>query len=236
MTLQISARGTIRVLSTVALLLTLAHGVSAYWWHMDENRFSELLVEKFSFEGEGNFPSFFSGALLLLAAGLFGLIARSARAGGRPGWGYWSGLSALFFFLTFDEAAQLHEKLDTDLIWASIETTGFLAWPWVIIYGGLTLAFIVVYGAFWYRLPPFYRLRYGIAGALYVCAALGFEMVEANLYVTQGGVTPLYIVVASLEEVLEMVAIIATIGLNMRYLSEEVPARFVFTARDAMPA
>ena len=111
----VPALGVVKVLAMLILLLTVAHAVRTALWWMEQNRFTELLLEKFSFGGEGNFPAFFSAVLLLIASALFGVIGRCVRAVEGAKSGYWMALAGVFMFLTLDEAAQIHEKLDTDL-------------------------------------------------------------------------------------------------------------------------
>lgn len=226
----VPALGVVKVLAIVILLLTVAHAVSTTLWWMEQNRFTELLMEKFYFGGEGNFPAFFSAVLLLIASALFGVIGRCVRAVEGAKSGYWMALAGVFMFLTLDEAAQIHEKLDTDLIWGRIETSGFLAWPWVILYGGLVAVFLVVFGRFWVELPPAVTWPYAFAAAVYVGAALGFEMLEARVYTEGAGPGPLFDILVTIEEFLEMSAILYAIHTSLRYLSQVLPAAFEFTS------
>ncbi len=230
----LTAIGVVRVLALVILLLTVAHVFSTALWWMEQNRLTELLVEKFSFGGEGNFPAFFSAVLLLMASALFGLIGRCVRAVNGAKSGYWMALAGVFLFLTLDEAAQIHEKLDTDLIWGNIETSGFLAWPWVILYGALVGVFGLLFGRFWAGLPRAVKWHYAFAAALYVGAALGFEMLEARVYTEAAGPGPLFDILVSIEEFLEMSAILYAIHTSLRYLSQVQPAAFVFTSPESV--
>jgi hypothetical protein len=69
----------------------------------------EDVVGLFSLSYEGNLPTWYSSALLLACAITLAAIAPSAAAGqGR----YWGLLSALFGYLSIDEAVGLHEQLD----------------------------------------------------------------------------------------------------------------------------
>ncbi|MDZ4698233.1 MAG: hypothetical protein SH809_00895 [Rhodothermales bacterium] len=232
----VTAISVVKVLAGVILLLTVAHVFSMALWWTGQNRLSELLVEKFSFGGEGNIPAFFSAVLLLLASALFGLIGRCARAIDGAKSGHWMALAGVFLFLTLDEAAQIHEKLDTDLIWGSLETSGFLAWPWVILYGGLVAAFFVVFGRFWLGLPATIKWPYAVAAALYVGAALGFEMLEARVYTEAAGPGPLFDILVTIEEFLEMSAILYAIHTSLRYLSQVQPAAFAFVPPEPVTA
>jgi hypothetical protein len=232
----LTAIGVVKVLAIVILMLTVAHVVSTALWWIEQNRLSELLVEKFSFGREGNFPTFFSAVLLLIASALFGLIGCSVRAVGGVRSGYWMALAGVFFFLTLDEAVQIHEKLDTDLIWGSIKTSGFLAWPWVILYGGLVVVFGVFFARFWAGLPVTVKWPYAVAAAMYVGAALGFEMQEAHVYTEAGGPTPAFDILVTIEEFLEMSAILIAIYTSLRFLSQIQPAALSFVAPESVSA
>ena len=213
----------VRYLAILTSLLILLHVVSLILHNYDVNPFSEVLVEKFSLEGEGNFPAFFSAFLLLFAAALFGTIGTATRGKRDASWGYWAGLSLIFFFLSLDEATQIHEKLDTELIWAAFNPTGLLAWPWVILYGALTLLFCIVYLRFWLGLPGRFRLAFALAAAMYVGSALGFEMLEALEYTTNGGATNWFVLLTSMEESIEMFAILYLIASLFKYIHTYFP-------------
>lgn len=220
MNLQLSARKATGILAIIAIGLSLIH-IGVTYLHLSfDNRITEVFIEKFSLEEEGNFPSFFSAVLLLVAAGSFLIISQSASyLKNNRDWKYWLGLAFIFVFLSLDEATQLHEKLDTDLIWASYDATGLLAWPWVIIYAALVTIFVVLYLRFWLRFSRPFKIYYALAAAIYVGSALGFEMLEALVYTTRGGYTMTYIILTSIEEMLEMAAITFLIYANFKYIT-----------------
>lgn len=223
MHIEFATRTILRSLIGIALLLIAMHIVSLYLFQQSENQITEVLIEKFSLEGESNFPAFFSSMILLFSAVLFAIIGKAYSQRNQEGARHWLGLGAIFTFLSLDEAAQIHEKLDTDLIWASFDTSGLLAWPWVILYGALAMVVAILYLRFWLRLPLFFRISYGFAAALYVGSALGFEMLEALEYTTQGGVTDKYILLTSTEEILEIAAILFLIATNFKYIERYLP-------------
>ncbi len=223
MTLYLPARSFVKFLYWLAASLVFAHVISLVLINQSTNQITELLIEKFSLEEEGNFPSYFSAFILFVSAGLFFIIGKAAQLKRDISWKHWFGLALIFVFLSLDEAVQIHEKLDTDLIWASIDTSGLLAWPWVILYGGLATIVLAVYFKFWLRLAPRFRTAFAIAAAVYVLSALGFEMFEALEYTTNGGITTKYIVLTSLEETFEIAAIIYLISTNFSYIAATYP-------------
>lgn len=213
----------VKALLVLAVMLVAIHVGSTFFISQSVNPVSEVLVEKFSLEEEGNFPSFFSAFILLVSAALFALIGKGRRLQHNASWKYWTGLGGIFLFLSLDEAVQIHEKLDTPLIWSSFDTSGLLAWPWVILYASLATVLLALYFRFWLALPLRYRIAYAAAAFVYIGSALGFEMLEALEYTTHRRVTTKYIILTSVEEILEMSAIIFLIHTNLQYLTSQIP-------------
>jgi len=87
------------------------------------------LYRFFDLNGEGNFPAWVSGSLLLLTSGLaflnYHLI--SFRKRGRNRWG-WLALAVLFLFLSSDEVSGIHESLTyiTGIKWVYLYFPGFV--------------------------------------------------------------------------------------------------------------
>lgn len=223
MYLKFDSKYTVKALIIVAVVLIIAHVVSHLLINQSVNPLSEVMMEKFSLEGEANFPAYFSSFLLLSAGILFMIICKGSRLQGQSLWKYWGGLCGIFVFLSLDEAVQLHEKLDTELIWSSFDTSGLLAWPWVILYASLATVLLALYFRFWLQLPFRFRLAYAIAAGVYIGSALGFEMLEALEYTTNGGVTTKFIILTTIEEILEISAIIFLIHTNLRFITTHIP-------------
>ncbi|HBE67723.1 MAG TPA: hypothetical protein DDW52_06195 [Planctomycetaceae bacterium] len=221
--LHISARHFLGVGAAITVGLTVAHGVSHLAAaKLGENRITSQLLEWFSLDGEGNFPALFSSLLLLVSAASFlciGLTSKTDPAQSSIA-KYWKGLACIFCFLAIDEAVLIHEKFDNNTLLSWVETNGFLAWPWVILYAVLVLFFVAIYFRFWWNLEKSYRFAYALTAAVYVSAALGLEMVGAFLYTNSSPqLVAMYSYVMALEELLEMLAIVALITINLDYLS-----------------
>src|SRR5678815_2234321 len=69
----------------------------------------EVLVGYLSLSYEANVPNFYQAALLLACATLLSLSAMAARRRGDGFIGRWWILACGFLYMSFDEAAQLHE-------------------------------------------------------------------------------------------------------------------------------
>lgn len=101
------------LLSIIAALVLLGLLLPSHpIWLGRESATLGLLAARFDLDGEGNLPSYFS-ALQLLACGLvLTLFALQHRRTGSRWRHHWTVLACGFVYLSFDEAAQLHELLN----------------------------------------------------------------------------------------------------------------------------
>ena len=165
------------------------------------------LIPLFFVDDEANVPTWYSSVTLLAAGGLLLLIGTALRARGDRSWRYWAALAAVFAALSIDEVAQIHELLIAPLRQA-LEATGYLFYPWVI--PGTIFAAIVAlaFTRFLFRLPRPTRAQFVVAGFLYIGGALGVETISARLDFEHGPADAGYVAVATVEEALEMFAIV----------------------------
>lgn len=177
-------------------------------WLGRESWAAEIVGMRFDLNGEGNIPAYFSALqLLACAAALAVIAARSWRAHSR--WRFhWSLLAAGFFYMSIDEAAQLHELLGVPGVWLgqmmAIENRTHAIW--------IPLALLVVVPVGLGFIPFLLALPLQIAalmvasGTLFVGGAMGFEVVQAGIW--EGDFDSLaYFSLVVVEEALEMVAI-----------------------------
>ncbi len=171
---------------------------------------------------EMNFPTFYAGAALLLAALLLAATAAGERGRGRP-FAAWAGLSSAFVFLAADEVLMIHEKLNDPLRAALHTTGGAFHHAWLIPYAVLTAAMGALYVPFLLRLPKATRRLFIVAGTMFVGGAVGCELIGNAL---QGGVQekglPL-IVEIFCEETLEMSGVALFIYAIVAYMQAELP-------------
>lgn len=124
-------------------------------------------VELFSLSYERNVPTWASSALLVLASAALASCAQRAERDRAAWWG----LSAIFAFMSLDEAIEIHEHLG-----GLVHGRGVLYFSWVIpaalIVGAIGLALL----GFLRRLPAVDRRRFVVAGAIYVGGALAMEL------------------------------------------------------------
>ncbi|MCH9653318.1 MAG: hypothetical protein K0U86_14805 [Planctomycetes bacterium] len=170
---------------------------------------------------EGNLPTWYSSIALLLSSVVLCLIAMSKRAEKDQYTFHWFFLSGLFFLLSMDEVASIHECA-IEPMRKLIDAKGVLHYAWVIP-GGI---FVLLVAGFMLRflisLPARTRNLFLLAGAVFVGGAIGIEMVSAFHAFSHGEKNLLYSLIITLEEAMEMLGVIIFIHASLEYLCENV--------------
>ena len=179
------------------------------------------LIPLFDLEMEANVPTFFS-CLLLILASLAALLNRSLAPARANAW-LWLGLAGIFLFMAVDEFAQLHEK--TMLVSRQFfGGTGYFYYAWVIPFGALALLVGLIYVRFLIALPRKTAALFVLAGAMFVGGAIGFELLEAPISESGAYQSLTYMVLVTLEELLEMSSICVFIYAALDYAATREPA------------
>jgi hypothetical protein len=165
------------------------------------------VVRLVSADGESNIPSWYSAFLLLLSAVLLATIASAFKRNGERG-ARWLALSIVFLYLSLDEAAQLHEMLSKPMRALLGGTDGFFYYAWVIPYGILLVVAIASFWRFFIALPRKTRRGFLLSAVLYVMGAFGMEIISGYPASRSGVHTPLYLVLTTIEEALEMAGLV----------------------------
>ena len=231
--IAITRRGLLTFLIGSVISLTLLHSLAVYLQLVLKRDFAYGIVPLFHFDREGNFPTLYSSFALAIASGLSFLIYRwrkTIRDGNsKP----WIVLAAMLTFLAIDENASLHDQLDY-ILTPMLETSGWLAWPWVLPYALLAGLFTIVYLPFYLRMPFRYQAIFGIAAILYVVGTLGLEMGGAVATRNYGEESLNYALLVTIEELMEMSAIILTIHGLAKYITDECSGFMIrFTVHDS---
>lgn len=179
-----------------------------------------LLLDTLSVNAELTIPTWFSVAILLIAAALLLTIAATKRAHRDSSTIYWLGLGLIFLYLSIDEGVAIHEIFG-DPLQQTFHTSGFLAFGWQIIAAPLVILFGLVYLRFLFRLPSRIRNLLIVAGVLYVGGALAGDAVGANLWDTSGGITLTYLAMGTVEELMEMVGVVVFIYALLSYIVDQ---------------
>lgn len=233
--LQIPSRRVVWVLAIVATILAIQSIVlrtlqyrlttNTYWLY----QYGELM----NINREANVPTWFSASILLGAALLLLTITLVARANNRPFLG-WAGLTAIFTYLSMDEAGTIHEKL-TPILQEQLSLTGFLYFGWVIVGIAAILIVGLIFLPFVWRLPPRIRRWFILAGLLYVGGAVVVESISANIWYIGGGTSLRFSAVGTLEEWMEMLGVITLHYGLLEYIRTEVGV-VQFSVRQMVPA
>ncbi len=167
---------------------------------------------------EGNLPAYISALNLLLAGGLLTIIARhESKRRGRADWHWWI-LAAGLLFMSFDEAAMIHEGIvGLALMKVTGRGEGILYTVWYLPYIPLVLLIGTAYIPFLRRLPRWYTLRFITSGAIYLGGAIGAEMIGSYIvYHELSGVSAIILI----EETFEMLGVVLLIHTLLTYLSK----------------
>ena len=179
-------------------IIAIVHSISwaAHYGGWERIKTFRLL---FDMNSEATLAAFYNSLLLLAVSVLMWMHGkiegvREIRRG-------WLLLAAVFFFLSWDEAAEIHEKLNKFTTAAlGGGDLGIFKFSWVIPYLGLLIVLAIVLIPFMRRLNRKLLLRLILAGLVYVGGAMGVEMISATMVYESAG----YKAVTTLEECLEI--------------------------------
>jgi hypothetical protein len=195
------------------LFLTVANLVGQYYKDLAaDNEFLSKVIGKFDLDFERNsVPTWYQSATLLLSSFLLAVIALIRQAAEDKDFRYWGLLSAVFLYLSLDEAVSIHEQLTMPLR-TNFELGGIFYLSWVIPAAVFLVIFFLVFLKFLLRLPAQTRNLMIAAGGIFVLGAVGVEMVGGNyLYVTNDLPSQVldyrYVIITTCEEFLEMLGI-----------------------------
>lgn len=207
MNINLCAKDLTRFLLGIFVLLFIAHvtlQVTRFWI---DDHFLFGLLAAFSLGGENNFPAYFSTILLLLCSSMLALIFYAEYVAGNSKITYWLVLSFIFLYLSMDEMMQIHERL-TEPTTALIGEEYSLHYSWVIPYALLLVIFVAFYSRFLFRIPRRTAMLFVTSGIIYVGGAIGFETMSGGVSAQSGNSNPLYVMLQTMEEVLEMLGAI----------------------------
>ena len=123
-------------------------------------------------------------------------------------------------FLAFDESALLHEKT-LNFTRDSFGTSGLLYYSWIIPFGMFALVVLLTYTRFLLALPRHTAVIFFLSGAVFVTGAIGLEMFEGQINEAGGYRSFDYMVLVTIEEILEMVGIFGFIYGLLNHLTAE---------------
>lgn len=230
--------------TALLVLLDLVGTVCHLVFHVKAAAFITL----FDLDLESNLPTFYNCLLFFICAGLFFAYCRLPNVRQRYGWLVMTGACA---FLGVDEGSQIHEKFmlvtlrllnhgqinGTDL--------GWLYYAWVLPYGIAAALLVLVLTKWMLSLDKDLRRGFILSGLIYVAGAVFLEMYSGRVaeHINPADLPPgaldylpcevypanschlytslRYIVAYTLEETLEMVALVVCAYTLMKGLGRE---------------
>lgn len=161
------AIGLLHVISLVGHVLHKGLGIEDQWvieWIM-----------AFSVDHEQTLPTWFSVGMLAFIGFVAAEIAMAERQAASPLRWHWALISVVFFYISYDELASLHERVGNFL--AARGLGGPFHYAWVVVAAPLALLFAVLMIRLLRSVPRRTAAMMALAGALYVGGALGGEIV-----------------------------------------------------------
>jgi hypothetical protein len=205
----------IRFLASGVVILVVAHLVTQTISLLSGHDVIMGLIPLFNLNAEANIPTLFSTLLLLFASAL--LLINAALYKMSAPWfvKYWVFLAALFAFLAIDELSALHERL-TVPVRQTLETDGLLYFAWVIPYAVLVLGVGLLLLKFMLRIDRRIAVGFVASGVIYISGAVGMEMMGSQEAFALGQSTVTFILLSTIEEVMEMCGVILFINYVLR--------------------
>ncbi|NOH02540.1 MAG: hypothetical protein HND47_11590 [Chloroflexi bacterium] len=189
------------------------------YWH---EFLIDLLMSAFYLDAESNIPTFINALLLFIPALLLAAISAWKSAVKDRYRFHWFALALVFFFLSIDEAAVLHERLIKPMrAIAGAEGVFYFAWviPGLVAVALFGLAFLM----FFLHLETRFKILFFLSLAVYIGGVIGGEMVSGYFAANLGQKNFTYAVIASLEESVEMFGASLIIYSLLEYLRHSLP-------------
>jgi len=220
MQLNINIQRIIRGLLLAVLVLSAVHiGVLIVYFVID-NPDTFDFVKLVDFDYEANIPTLFSSLILIIASGLFLVLATLSRIESPRDRKFWIGLAIVFLFLGIDEGAKIHEKIG-DWFEQFVNAEGYIYYPWVLPYVAVFLVLVAAYFKFYLRLPRHTQIGLFVAAAMFLFGAVVLDMLGGNEADANGTSTIYYSVLYTIEEILEMTGVIVLIRTLLIYMKKE---------------
>ncbi|MBC3540851.1 hypothetical protein ACFSC6_22190 [Rufibacter sediminis] len=197
--------------------------------------FKYYVTGMFAFDGERNLPAYFSTINLLVSAFLLFLISQHVKySARREHYKKWFFMGCIFAWLGMDELFSIHELLvkpSRMFLKQSLEqdNLGLLNFAWFVPYVLLFMVVGLYFVKFILGLPKKTLYSFMGAGTLFISGAVGMEMVGGDFIANQGhGLSLVYKLCTSVEEVLEMTGIIFFIYSLLQHMEQQLGMDNIF--------
>ncbi|MEL6776996.1 MAG: hypothetical protein AAFO06_07045 [Cyanobacteria bacterium J06597_16] len=178
---------------------------------------------------DASLPTWYASLALLFSALLLSLIATKKR--NQPYAAHWQWLAIIFYGLSIDEVAVIHERVGDAFASTSLDDTltqllaftrlpeGFFHYSWVLLAIPVMSIFFLSYLRFVLRLPQQTKVLFILAAFIFLTGAMGLETFAGYQSYLSGNKTWAYILLTHVEEFLEKVGIIIFIHALLQYIS-----------------
>ena len=184
--------------------------------HLDSSYTPADKIWRFDLDAERSVPTWYSSLLMVLCSMLLLYISRIKLTRGERNALRWLVLAAIFLALSVDEAVSFHEWLSARLT-ATFHPSGVFYFAWVAPALVLVALGAVAYLPLVLEFTGARRALLVASAAAYLAGAVGLEMV-AGAHVEAFGIDSLYYRgLATAEEFLEMVGLIAFLGVLLAF-------------------
>jgi len=177
-------------------------------------------MKLFNLDRELNFPTWYSALMIGFCAFLLKLIAQGKKQKNDRFTKDWQLLSLIFWWLAIDEILSIHEILIIPEVSEALNLPWFLHSMWVIVGIIFVIWFAKRFSLFVRRLPSESKKHFILAAVIYVGGALIMEMIGSHFAESQGQQHLTYALIATVEEVLEMLGIVTFIYGLLNYLRD----------------
>lgn len=208
--LPLSARGLPRLCAFVIVALVALH-VALRVWQFTGHEVPLDLQLVFDVDNEATVPTWYSAIAIFVCALLLAAIAGAKRRERDRATLHWYGLAIGMAAMSLDEVAAIHEDLNT-----------FSPIDWTVPALIMVVVLAAIYVPFVLRLEKRTRLRFIVAGVVYLAGALGIEAL-----VIDRGLFPYsmesfqYYCMTGLEEGLEMAGIVIFMRALLLYMEAD---------------
>ncbi|MBK8784487.1 MAG: hypothetical protein IPO22_22430 [Anaerolineales bacterium] len=187
----------------------------------------DQLMKNFYLDAEGNIVTFINALLLFIPSLILtaiGIWKTSVKDKFRF---HWIGLALIFFFLSIDEAAVIHENMIKPMR-AIVGAEGFFYFAWIIPGIIIVAAFGLVYLMFFLHLENKFKVLFLFSLGVYISGVIGGEMISGYYAANLGLKNYTYAVVASLEESIEYIGCSLIIYSLLKYIEHYLPEGITF--------
>ena len=215
--LSISSIAIIRLLGIVGLGLIFASSIGQLYQKIVRPGDYGGLINLLYIDAEKNFPTAYSFLMLIFCSILLAIIALIKHRQRDRYTKHWQVLAILFFFLAIDEFCAIHE-LTIERTRQLFNASGIFYFAWVIPAIAFLSVLILTYLKFILSLPNRTKFWLILSGTVYILGAIGMELIGGYRVELYGYNDSIYIVIATIEEMLEMTGTILFIYTLLEYL------------------